>query len=355
MTQQRGWRVIRPLPRLAALIVVALLGSAPAAAALEYQLGEIGIDLLLAAGAQGAVFRRGPDGPSDEDGHLTALARLNMEWTADSGHVFGIRTQIDDGTRQSEDIAGDEFYAYVAAEFGRFELGRQDGPADVMSFHAPVIALGQVRGDFSYYTGRNASLSATDTRDAPKLIYLSPPLRGLRFGASYAPEYTVNADDPDPRRRIVQNDAIELGAQYQMSLPGEWALGASAALVRGSAEPETQRNDLSAWSTGLELRRNELVVGASYVDNGDSNDLVPSDEREWNVGVAWRAEQWSAALSYARIEQLTLESSLLGIGGFYTVMEHVILRGDVVHIDEQRRTGASGDYFVVVFEVGVEF
>lgn len=346
--------MIRTSPHLASLIGVGLLGSAPATA-LDYQWGEVNVDLLLAAGAQGAAFRRGPSGPSEENGQLTALARLNLEWTADSGHVFGLRAEVDDGTRRSEELAGDELYAYFAAEFGRFEFGRQDGPADVMSFHAPVIALGQVRGDFSYYAGRNASLSASDTRDAPKLIYLSAPLRGLRFGVSYAPEYSVNEDDPNPRRRIIQDNAVEVGAQYQRALPGEWALGVSAAVVRGSADPSTQRRDLSAWSTGLELRRDELVIGGAYVDNGDSNDLVASDEREWNAGVAWRGEQWGAALSYARSETLALDTVLLGVGGFYTVAEDVALRADLVRIDEQRRAGASGDYFVVLFEVGVEF
>lgn len=347
-------RVNKSLLRRAPLLALSLLASAPAGA-VEYQLGEINLDLMLAAGAQGAAFRAGPQGPNDEEAHLTALARLNLEWTADSGHVFGMRAQLDDGTRRSEELAGDEFYGYFAAEFGRVELGRQDGPAEVMSFHAPVIALGQIRGDFSYYAGRNASLSATDTRDAPKLIYLSPPLRGLRFGVSYAPEYTVNEDDPDPRRRIIQNDAVEVGAQYQTALPGAWALGASAAFVRGRADPVTQRHDLSAWSTGVELRRNELVIGAGYVDNGDSNDRTRSDEREWNAGVAWRGEQWGAAVSYARTDTITLESSLLGVGGFHTMAEHIVLRADVVRIDEERRAGVSGDYFVVLFEVGIEF
>ena len=268
--------------------------------------------------------------------------------------MYGVRAEAQEGVRRSEALAADEIYAYFASELGRFELGRQDGAADVMSFHAPVMALGQIRGDFAEYAGINASLSPTDTRDSPKLVYLSPPVRGVRFGVSYAPEFTVNKDAADPRRRIIQENAIEAAAQYSRPLAGDWSLGASIAFARGSADPQTQRRDLSSWSTGVELRREELVIGAAYVDNGDSNDAQPVNEREWNAGVAWRTERWGAALSLARNESIPLDLSLVGVGGFYSINEHIVLRADTVRIDERPRVGARGSYYVVLLELGVE-
>jgi hypothetical protein len=333
--------------------LLALMAAAPASA-LDYQAGEVNVDVILAASVQGAAYKNGPDGDSDSDSTLLAFARLNLEWISDAGRVYGLRAETQDGTRGSEDLAADEIYAYFASELGRFELGRQDGAADVMSFHAPIMALGQIRGDFSEYAGINASLSPTDTRDSPKLVYLSPPVRGLRLGVSYAPEFTVNQDAPNPRRRIIQDDAIEAAAQYVRPLANNWSLGASVAFARGSADPVTERGDLSSWSTGLELRREELVIGAAYVDNGDSNDLAPTDEREWNAGVAWRGERWGAALSYARNESIPLDFSLVGLGGFYSINDHIVLRADTVLIDERSSQGARGTYHVVLFEVGVE-
>jgi hypothetical protein len=171
---------------------------------------------------------------------------------------------------------------------------------------------------------------------------------------SYAPEFTVNQDAENPLRRIVQENAIEAAAQYVRPLAKNWTWGASVAMARGSSEPETERRDLSSWSTGLELRREELVIGAAYVDNGDSNDPTPVDEREWNAGIAWRAERWGAAFSWARNESIPLDFSLVGVGGFYSINEHVVLRADAVLIDERPRGGAGGTYHVVLFEVGVE-
>jgi hypothetical protein len=333
--------------------LLGLMAAAPAGA-FEYQAGEVNVDAILAASAQGATYKAGPDGGSDSDTSLLAFARLNLEWISDAGRVYGIRAEAQHGIRASEDLSADEIYAYFASELGRFELGRQDGAADVMSFHAPIVALGQIRGDFAEYAGINASLSPTDTRDSPKLVYLSPPVRGLRVGVSYAPELTVNQGAANPRRRIIQDDAIEAAAQYVRPLANDWSLGASVALARGSADPVTERRDLSSWSTGVELRREELVIGAAYVDNGDSNDLTPVDEREVNAGIAWRGERWGAAFSWARNESIPIDFSLVGVGGLYSINEHVVLRADTVFIDERPRDGPRGSYYVMLLEVGVE-
>ena len=96
------------------------------------------------------------------------------------------------------------------------------------------------------------------------------------------------------------------------------------------------------------------MIGAAYVDNGDSNDLAPADEREWNAGIAWRGERWGAALSWARNESIPVDFSLVGVGGFYSISEHIVLRADTVFIDEHPRDGARGTYHVVLFEIGVE-
>jgi hypothetical protein len=185
-------------------------------------------------------------------------------------------------------------------------------------------------------------------------VYLSPPVRGFRFGVSYAPEFLVNQHAADPRRRIIQDNAIEAAAQYSRPLAQDWSLGASFSLARGDADPQTQRHDLSAWSTGLELRREELVIGAAYVDNGDSNDLTHVNERELNAGVAWRTERWGAALSRARNKSVPVDLSLTGVGGFYSINQHIELRADTVFVEERPRVGLRGNYYVFLFEVGVE-
>ena len=167
---------------------------------------------------------------------------------------------------------------------------------------------------------------------------------------SYAPEFAVNKDAATPPSHHSDN-AIEAAAQYSRPLADDWSLGASVALARGNADPQTQRRDLSSWSTGLELRREELVIGAAYVDNGDSNDATPMNEREWNAGVAWRAERWGAALSWARNESIPVDLSLVGVGGFYSINEHIVLRADAVLVDERPRVGPQARITVMLVEL----
>ena len=74
------------------------MAAAPACA-LEYQAGEVNVDVILAASAQGATYQDGPDGESDSDSNLLAFARLNLEWISDAGRVYGLRAETQDGTR----------------------------------------------------------------------------------------------------------------------------------------------------------------------------------------------------------------------------------------------------------------
>ncbi|NJO34193.1 MAG: porin [Rhodospirillales bacterium] len=256
----------------------------------------------------------------------TARLILNAERVTPGGLVYGIRAELDTGNRVAEELQRDETYIYVAGEFGRLELGEQDGPADTVSYHAPVVGLGQIRGDFVRYTGTLALLSPFDTSDAPKVVYLSSPQRGLRFGLSYAPEYSSNEDNPNPRARTIQQNAFEAAVAYQTTI-GDWAGGVSMAYVGAEADPITERADIDSWSVGLQFSRNELSIGGAFVSRGDSNSLTPGlDEEEVNLGLAWRADTWGLGLSASRSSSLALENRLIGLGGYYELGQFWVLR-----------------------------
>jgi hypothetical protein len=188
--------------------------------------------------------------------------------------------------------------------------------ADTLAFAAPLVALGQVRGEFSRYAGSQALLRALDTQDAFKVIYLSPPVAGLRGGISYSPRVRRNAAAVDSRERIDVRDAFEFGLQYQQVV-GDWILGASGGFATGNANPATGRADLRSWSVGTEARRGPLRIGAAYVDRGDSNRLDRGfDQWEINGGVAWVTPDWGVATSAALTRASDRENRLIGIGGF---------------------------------------
>ncbi|MCB1757925.1 MAG: porin, partial [Gammaproteobacteria bacterium] len=198
-----------------------LFATTPATAAIYFDeqglkgnLGEVQVRGRFSVSAQGALIEPLDKGGDRQDGELDGEARINLEYISDSAVLFGLAGEVDTGNDDINDFERGELYAYMAADWGRLELGENDGPADTLSFHAPVVGLGQVRGDFARYIGSAALLSPYDTRDAGKITYLSPPFNGLRGGISYAPDFRINAGDPEPRRRYIQNDAFELAGQY---------------------------------------------------------------------------------------------------------------------------------------------
>jgi hypothetical protein len=341
----------KSLQRIAA--TASLLLSIPAALAFERQVGPVNVELRIGAGAQVGTFDDPQTGLSGDDSDFTWSAVLNIERVTDGGALFGVHLEVDDGGRQVEDLARDELYIFYSSDIGRFELGEQDGAADVLSLRAPLVGLGQIRGEFSRYAGSSALLSPFDTGDAAKLVYVSAPFNGLRFGASYAPRYELNEDDPNPRNRTLQRDGIELGVQYQRPV-GDWALGVSGAWVTAQADAITQRADIDSWSVGLQARRDKLVIGGAFVERGDSNRLALTNQDEFNVGVAWRDEKWGVALSSAFGKSEALDSRLVALGGFWNIGEYFVLRADLVHIDERRPVLPAENGFVAVVELGIE-
>lgn len=326
-----------------------------AAGALETQLGDVLLSANGALSGQGGAFKDVDTGRDETSGEWDASVILNAEYVASNGLVWGARLEFDTGDRQVEDLERDEIYVYLAGGFGRLELGEQDGPADTISLHAPTVGLGQIRGDFVRYTGSPALLSAFDTRDDLKIVYLSPPIRGFRWGASYAPKVESNADATNPRRRTRQENAYELAAAYQVPV-GAWALSASGAYVGAEADPITERGDISSWSAGVQATRDAFSFGAAYVDRGESNSLDPNlDQDEWNAGLAWREDRWGLAASASITQSSDDENRLVGVGGYYELNDWWIVRADAVSINEEDEDGVTSDGYVGIVEVSFQF
>jgi predicted porin len=324
---------------------------------LRTTVGGVTLTANGAVSAQGGAFDDLATGQSDQTGEWDASLVLNGEFVADNGLVWGIRAEFDTGERQVEDLQRDEIYAYVAGGFGRLEIGEQDGAADTIAIHAPIVGLGQVRGDFVRYTGSAALLTPFDTRDSLKVVYLSPPINGLRFGVSYAPEVESNTSDPNPRRRTIQENGVEVGVAFQRPIADDWAIGISGAYAAAQSDPITTRQDIESWSVGGELARDKLSIGLAYVSRGDSNSLVRGlDEDEWNAGVAWRDDQWGVAGSFAVTESTVLKNTLIGAGGYYEINRWWVVRADVVSVNEDRPAGGrDADSLVALAEISFRF
>jgi hypothetical protein len=342
---------------LASVAVAGILTGASTAQAdeglprIEVQWGGFDIRVTAGAASQGAVFDDDDLTTDSPDAKVDLFARLNAQWTSPGGIIIGANVEQNSRRRASEVLEAGEIYGFVASDYGRLEAGLQDGPADTLAFAAPLVALGQVRGEFSRYAGTQALLRALDTQDAFKVIYLSPPIGGLRGGVSWSPKVRRNAAAVDLRERIAVDDAFELGLQYQQVV-GDWILGASGGYVSGEADPITTRADLRSWSLGAEARRGPLRIGGAYVDRGDSNRLDRGfDQWEINGGIAWVTPDWGVAGSVAYTEASDRDNRLIGVGGFYRVHPNIELRADVVQFREERFLISRDEGVAAVVEV----
>ncbi len=348
---------------LAAIAVIALGGLSQAQTdvsldsnGLSVKHGNFTLKGRAAISFQGAHFQPVTGGPNLSDTQADGTVRLILEYKTDNAVLLGIRGEIDTGNDAINEFERDEFYVYIASDWGRVEIGENDGPADTLSFSAPRTGHGQVRGDFARYTGTVAMLTPYDSRDTAKLTYYSPPYAGFRAGVSYSPEFTINANDIDVRRRTIQNDVVEVGAQYVRPF-GDWVAGISAAWVSGKADPATIRGDIDSWSIGMELRRGEFLFGAAYVDRKDSNLFSGNDIDEINAGAKWTRDRWSVAVSTAITESLSGTEKKFGIGGEYKLTDTLYARADAISLNDDGNSANAGsrDGFVLVSEIGLRF
>lgn len=326
---QAGWR--------AAILAAALGGCAQAAAAQDigYHSGALNAAVHGAVSVQTSAISGAPRFSDARQTNVDVYGRIVADWTSPQGWLLG--ANLETSTRRTTEALGSgQAYVYFSSDLGRIEVGKRYGPANSLSFHAPEIALGQIRGDFARYTGSQALMSAFDTQTAPKIVVLSAPIEGFRVGASWAPRDSRNAKSANPLDRTLQRDAVELGAQYQRPV-GDWVLGASAGYVHGKSDfALTRRQDVSSYSLGAEARRGPLRLGAGYVNRGDSNLLVTNfHQHEVNAGAAWVTDRWGLAASGSNSRGRNYRNTLFGAGGYVAVARNANLRGDLVRFDER--------------------
>lgn len=329
-------------------VVVLLAGMAvPAHAELRHDFAGVSMVTHGGVSLTGAMIDSAARGGDvAEAGDIDASGSLNLEWISASGVMVGAFASGDTASNRPDTLKNDRLHGYVASEWGRAEIGLTSGPARRMSFYAPVLGAGQIRGDFARYAGRSALLWPIDSRQAFKLAYFSPPIGNLRMGISWAPEVD--------RLGAIQDDVFEAGAQYEEPV-GAWVLGASAAYVSGSAHTPGLA-DIDSWSLGVQARKGRLMIGGAYVDRGDSNLFCSGCEQsEVNIGVAWREENWAIATSAARTSANNFENTLLALGGSYNLGRHITLTADIVRAHREDKLRSDRTDAVLVAGIDVRF
>ncbi|MCH7660037.1 MAG: porin [Euryarchaeota archaeon] len=179
-----------------AIVGVAMLASVSALAAEKPTVSVSGyVDFQTGWFDQDAEGTGGLGGATDPGyGFITdSEVHIKASGEADNGLKYSAKIELesDQGTTGN----ADEVVLTISGNWGRIQLGAEDGAEDIMlGGHTGVGSAGSggVDGDQSRWflttSSSTAFVDITDTSDAVKITYYTPRFNGFQFGASFTPD-----------------------------------------------------------------------------------------------------------------------------------------------------------------------
>lgn len=351
----------------AAICGLIAFAATPAQAQIEVSVGGHTKQYLgwLDQDTTAATEERNFDHVAESELHFNAVG------VADNGLEYGfhVETEVDntDGGATIE-----ESYLFLAGEWGRVNVGAEDGANYLLQVAAPS-ADSNIDGIRQYIQPVNYTLvpggaAATtnnfsnpqttfdgfdydndETAKANKVTYLSPIMNGFQAGVSYTPDVTDALNGTQGFNSEDNNDAFEeaydLGLRYEGTFNNVgMALGAGYTHVERAGTVTAGNDDLEEWNVGADFDIGAFGVGAVYTEenrgldnNGDSDTIV--------VGVDYTTGPFKLGASWYNNDTETgaaseIETDRYTGGVIYTAAEGLTFRGSVSHI-EHDITGQS--------------
>jgi hypothetical protein len=232
----------------------------------------------------------------DSEIHFTATQTLA------NGIQIGARVELE-GATTGDQI--DEHYLWLQGNFGRLELGANDGAGSAggpLSVAGPgygaisgVNAPGQVgvRSGSGAPTGTSGDISG----DANKISYFTPRVSGFRAGVSFTPDTSTGGGAFVTRPaagRAVQGTKNILGAGLNFDNTfNDIRIGFGAGIQTGDAAATTQAR--TVWHVGALVGFGGFTIGGQY--NND-NRAAAANVRSWVVSAAYTMGSWSVGAGY---------------------------------------------------------
>lgn len=365
------------LPSVTTALATASLLTLPAQADMDVSIGGY-------TGFQAAVFDNDTANNSGRDFLSESEIHVRAKGTADNGLEYGALVELMTSTSDSNNA--NEANIYLSGNWGRLELGDQDGAGSELAELAPFVGSGQVRGSYIDFVpaadrghapseaGSDPNLKAIDTADATKATYYSPCFSGFQAGVSYAPERDnlANGEGVQFSDSTGNHDnAYELGLNYKGEFSGV-GVKAGGQFTHADAKTGSGLEDISAWSLGAQLAYNYFSFGGGYTHNGDSGlatGATGDSVKGWNAGITYNAASWGVGVSYADINFDTAATpfgatgatgsggdyTTWGVGGVYKLAPGLTAAADMVFYDRDRVTGTDTSGYVLITEVRAAF
>jgi outer membrane protein OmpU len=280
--------------------------------------------------------------------------QIRVNGVTDGGVRYGSKVEIQvsgggDAGSNGDGVSVDEVGLYFSGNFGRVELGRDDGAEDLMFVGAEdaQAGTGGIDGD----TANLNNVQFQDTGDAVKATYFTPRIAGFQLGFSWTPDGDDNnngrgstaLNDGDGRKNIAGGGVNWVGVLGPVDLTLS-AVGIWADVKGSSAQQDAQgyRDDEKAFAVGGLLGFGGLGFGVSFNDFKGPQDA--QDGQILSFGLNYGFGPANVSVGFDRNWNDNEDNSnLFAISGDIGLLPGVTLKGDATYNTEDPNKNVNDD------------
>jgi outer membrane protein OmpU len=298
---------------------------------------------------------------------------VRVNGVTDGGINYGSKVEIEAGSDLDtgpNNVSLDEAGLFFSGNFGRVELGRDDGAEDLMFVGAEdaQAGTGGIDGD----TQNLGQIQFTDTSDDIKATYFTPRIAGFQLGFSWVP-------DGDDNENGLGNTAFNAGDDNRKNIGGggvNWVgvlgpvdltLSAVGIFgdVKGGDDAQSAagfKDDQRAFAFGGLLGFGGLSFGASY--NHQKGPIEDDDFDMVSVGLAYGFGPANVSVGFEQDWNDNIDNAqIFVVSGDVGLLPGVTLKGDVSyntedqfkHVDDAGASTGSGSTVAGVLSVQLDY
>jgi outer membrane protein OmpU len=286
---------------------------------------------------------------------VDAEVQIRVNGLTDGGLRYGSKVEIgvdNEGTGGNATI--DEVGLFFSGNFGRVELGRDDGAEDLIHVGAEdaQAGTGGIDGD----TANLNNVTFQDTADSVKATYFTPRIAGFQAGFSWTPDGDDNRNGQgdtellggDGRKNIAGGGVNWVGVlgpvDLTLSAVGIWA---DVKGSNGQQAAQGFRDDQKAYQFGGLLGFGGLSFGTTFSDfkgPRDGGGGSGSDGKILSFGLAYGFGPANVSVGYDRNwNEDADDSNVFAVSGDLGLIPGVTLKGDVTYNTDDPNKNAGDD------------
>ena len=301
-------------------------------------------EFLVQAGTRNTVNNGSFGGDRGYTFGMDNEVHFEANGSTDRGVLYGSKVWVDFGSGglggSSFSTSTDEAALFFSGNFGRFELGLEDGAEDVMFVGGPEAQAGT--GGLDGDAPNLGLIEFTDTGDAAKITYFTPRVAGFQLGGSFTPDFEESrpAEDRFQNSNNEGENGVSGGLNWVGAL-GPLDLTVSGTLLWADCEskcsaPGTNEQDFDdnmfGWGAGALLGFGGFTLGAGYSRSDSFFQAAQGDIASVGLKYGFGAAHVSVGYGFNKPDSSELDDAHnFVVSGDVGILPGVTLKGDVAY------------------------